>query len=240
MAATLGAADRAERAPGGRARPLRPGPRRMPTPSATPPPCPGGRGPDPSGSVPRWPRWPSSRARTPPARSLDRLERPPDRAVPLPRQGHHGHHRAPGGRHPVPRAGRWSGAPSGWLAWLGLHLVYLVGFRNKIVVLVNWSWRYLSWGSGPRVIVGDVEREPADGPGRTEPRARWRHRWPGREHGRGRAGPRSTGVDDASSRSTARSSSSSPWSASRCAGATHCPARRGPRGGQGRWPTATR
>ena len=43
----------------------------------------------------------------------------------------------------------------GWLAWLGLHLVYLIGFRNRIVVLVNWSWRYLSWGSGPRVIVGD-------------------------------------------------------------------------------------
>lgn len=43
----------------------------------------------------------------------------------------------------------------GWLAWLGLHLVYLIGFRNRIVVLINWSWRYLSWGSGPRVIVGD-------------------------------------------------------------------------------------
>jgi NADH dehydrogenase len=43
----------------------------------------------------------------------------------------------------------------GWLSWLGLHLVYLVGFRNRIVVLVNWSWRYLSWGSGPRVIVND-------------------------------------------------------------------------------------
>jgi len=43
----------------------------------------------------------------------------------------------------------------GWLAWLGLHIVYLIGFRNKIVVLVNWSWRYLSWGSGPRIIVGE-------------------------------------------------------------------------------------
>ena len=43
----------------------------------------------------------------------------------------------------------------GWLAWLGLHIVYLIGFRNKIVVLINWSWRYLSWGSGPRIIVGD-------------------------------------------------------------------------------------
>ncbi len=46
----------------------------------------------------------------------------------------------------------------GWLAWLGLHLVYLVGFRNKIVVFVNWSWRYLSWGSGPRIIVSDAGR----------------------------------------------------------------------------------
>ncbi|HEY7917158.1 MAG TPA: NAD(P)/FAD-dependent oxidoreductase [Acidimicrobiales bacterium] len=55
----------------------------------------------------------------------------------------------------------------GWLAWLGLHLVYLIGFRNKIVVLINWSWRYLSWSSGPRVIVSDDLRvesppEPVD------------------------------------------------------------------------------
>ncbi len=64
----------------------------------------------------------------------------------------------------------------GWLAWLGLHLVYLIGFRNRIVVLINWSWRYLSWGSGPRVIVGDtiqLAREPvaqmADGPVPSDP-----------------------------------------------------------------------
>jgi NADH:ubiquinone reductase (H+-translocating) len=54
----------------------------------------------------------------------------------------------------------------GWLAWLGLHIVYLIGFRNRIVVLINWSWRYLSWGSGPRVIVGDqLERGTAGDPG---------------------------------------------------------------------------
>lgn len=53
----------------------------------------------------------------------------------------------------------------GWFAWLGLHLVYLVGFRNKIIVLVNWAWRYLHWGSGPRVIVGDILEVPdAGGP----------------------------------------------------------------------------
>ncbi len=47
----------------------------------------------------------------------------------------------------------------GWLAWLGLHLVYLVGFRNRVVVLINWSWRYLDWPSGPRLIVADVDAD---------------------------------------------------------------------------------
>jgi len=47
----------------------------------------------------------------------------------------------------------------GWLAWLGLHLVELVGFRNRLVVMVNWAWRYFDWPSGPRLIVADVEAE---------------------------------------------------------------------------------
>jgi NADH dehydrogenase len=45
----------------------------------------------------------------------------------------------------------------GWLAWLGLHLVYLIGFRNRAVVLVNWAWRYFRWPSGPRLIFGSGE-----------------------------------------------------------------------------------
>lgn len=53
------------------------------------------------------------------------------------------------------RSGRVVRGTFGWLAWLGLHLFYLVGFRNKIVVFINWSWRYLSWGSGPRIIVSE-------------------------------------------------------------------------------------
>jgi NADH dehydrogenase len=53
------------------------------------------------------------------------------------------------------RSGRVVRGTFGWLAWLALHLVYLVGFRNKIVVFINWSWRYLSWGSGPRIIVSE-------------------------------------------------------------------------------------
>ena len=39
-----------------------------------------------------------------------------------------------------------------WAAWLGLHLVYLIGFRNRASVLVNWAWNYLTWDRGPRLI----------------------------------------------------------------------------------------
>jgi NADH dehydrogenase len=45
----------------------------------------------------------------------------------------------------------------GWLAWLGLHLWYLVGFRNRLRVMMNWTWRYFDWPSGPRIIVADAE-----------------------------------------------------------------------------------
>jgi NADH dehydrogenase len=45
----------------------------------------------------------------------------------------------------------------GWWAWLGLHLFYLVGFRNRIRVFINWTWRYFDWPSGPRLIVADAE-----------------------------------------------------------------------------------
>jgi len=61
------------------------------------------------------------------------------------------------------RSGRVVRGTLGWLAWLGLHLVYLIGFRNKIVVFINWSWRYLSWGSGPRIIVSEESVPTIDG-----------------------------------------------------------------------------
>jgi NADH dehydrogenase len=48
---------------------------------------------------------------------------------------------------------RLTGTPA-WLAWLGLHVVFLLGFRNRLAVLLNWSWRYLWWRRGPRVIAG--------------------------------------------------------------------------------------
>jgi NADH dehydrogenase len=44
-----------------------------------------------------------------------------------------------------------------WLAWLGLHLVYLLGVRNRVSVLVNWAWNYLTWDRGPRLILRPEE-----------------------------------------------------------------------------------
>jgi NADH:ubiquinone reductase (H+-translocating) len=42
-----------------------------------------------------------------------------------------------------------------WLAWLGLHLYTLLGNRQRLVTLVNLSWRYLTWSRGGGIIVGD-------------------------------------------------------------------------------------
>lgn len=44
-----------------------------------------------------------------------------------------------------------------WVAWLFLHLLYLVGFRNRLSVLVSWGWSYLTWDRGPRLILEPVE-----------------------------------------------------------------------------------
>jgi NADH dehydrogenase len=49
---------------------------------------------------------------------------------------------------------------SAWVAWLGLHLVYLMGFRNRVSVFVNWAWNYLTWDRGARLILGSGEAEP--------------------------------------------------------------------------------
>jgi NADH:ubiquinone reductase (H+-translocating) len=51
-----------------------------------------------------------------------------------------------------------------WLAWLGLHLIYLLGNRNRVVTLVNLSWRYLTWSRGGGIIVGDDVPPPDDVP----------------------------------------------------------------------------
>lgn len=41
-----------------------------------------------------------------------------------------------------------------WFAWMVVHLISLAGFRNKLVVFINWTWSYLSYDKGNRLIVG--------------------------------------------------------------------------------------
>jgi len=41
-----------------------------------------------------------------------------------------------------------------WLAWLFVHILFLVGFRNRMVVMINWAWAYLTYERGARLITG--------------------------------------------------------------------------------------
>ena len=41
-----------------------------------------------------------------------------------------------------------------WLAWLFVHILFLIGFRNRIVVMLNWAWAYLTYERGARLITG--------------------------------------------------------------------------------------
>ena len=90
-----------------------------------------------------------------------------DRTVQVPRQGHHGHDRAQVRRRPAGRGLRLRGTLA-WLAWFALHLVYLLGGRNRVSTLINLTYRYVSWGHGGAVIVGD---EPASPRGPRSPEA---------------------------------------------------------------------
>jgi len=48
---------------------------------------------------------------------------------------------------------RLSGLPA-WLAWLFVHIMFLIGFRNRFLVLFEWAWAYVSWQRGARLITG--------------------------------------------------------------------------------------
>ncbi|MCW5822072.1 MAG: NAD(P)/FAD-dependent oxidoreductase [Cyanobacteria bacterium TGS_CYA1] len=41
-----------------------------------------------------------------------------------------------------------------WLAWLFIHIMLLIGFRNRLVVLTNWMWSFLTYERGSRLITG--------------------------------------------------------------------------------------
>ncbi len=64
-----------------------------------------------------------------------------------------------------------------WILWLGVHIFFLIGFRNRLIVMWEWAWAYFSNQRGARLITGDLfgndsanPASPADRQG--EPRSR--------------------------------------------------------------------
>ena len=51
-----------------------------------------------------------------------------------------------------------SGFPA-WLAWLFVHIVFLVGFRNRLLVLFQWAWAYFTFDKGARLITRNFQAE---------------------------------------------------------------------------------
>ncbi len=47
----------------------------------------------------------------------------------------------------------------GWFTWMALHLMLLVGFRNKIVVFVNWLWNYINYDRNIRLIIRPFKKD---------------------------------------------------------------------------------
>jgi len=46
----------------------------------------------------------------------------------------------------------FKGLPA-WVLWLGIHLVWLIGFRNRVLVLLNWAWNYVTFRRSVRLIL---------------------------------------------------------------------------------------
>jgi NADH dehydrogenase len=46
-----------------------------------------------------------------------------------------------------------------WLAWLFVHIIFLVGFRNRLLVLIQWAWAYLTFDKGARLITRSFQSE---------------------------------------------------------------------------------
>jgi len=52
----------------------------------------------------------------------------------------------------------------GWLGWLLVHLVFLIGFRNRLQVLLEWAWAWFTFQRGARLILGQSSLPPSKKP----------------------------------------------------------------------------
>jgi NADH dehydrogenase len=44
-----------------------------------------------------------------------------------------------------------------WFAWLAIHIFFLIGFRNRVLVMLQWAWAYVTYQRGARLITGEVK-----------------------------------------------------------------------------------
>jgi len=51
-----------------------------------------------------------------------------------------------------------------WLGWLFVHIFFLIGFRNRIIVMIRWAWSYFTYERGARLIVGNTRLPGWDEP----------------------------------------------------------------------------
>lgn len=51
-----------------------------------------------------------------------------------------------------------------WLVWMFIHILYLIGFRNKLITLNNWIWSYLTYDKGTRLIIRTFNRNARKNP----------------------------------------------------------------------------
>jgi len=51
-----------------------------------------------------------------------------------------------------------------WLSWLFVHLFFLIGFRNRFFVMIEWAWAYITYNHGARLITEPVEKELVEKP----------------------------------------------------------------------------
>jgi hypothetical protein len=56
------------------------------------------------------------------------------------------------------------GGFTAWLLWLGIHIAYLIGFSNRLVVMVRWAGSFLTHGRGTRLITGSQLLPPIEEP----------------------------------------------------------------------------
>lgn len=56
-----------------------------------------------------------------------------------------------------------------WVLWLGVHILYLIGFRNRLLVMVQWAWEYFTYEHGARIITPLSQPEERKIPAEAEP-----------------------------------------------------------------------